>query len=137
MRRAQYKSAGVLPPGSGVARKIAISKIKKKGSNRRPPNQANQEVNSQSDSDLCQHLSRKRNPFSDLVGSDDSEDDFVDFDDLPPLPEKSLPKPNIEDFPKQKINKTRSQAQRIGKGEQEVSKGAPNSHTLLFYQIEP
>ena len=49
MRRAQYKSAGVLPPGSGVARKIAISKIKKKGSNRRPPNQANQEVNSQSD----------------------------------------------------------------------------------------
>ena len=115
MRRAQYKSAGVLPPGSGVARKIAISKIKKKGSNRRPPNQANQEVNSQSDSDLCQHLSRKRNPFSDLVGSDDSEDDFVDFDDLPPLPEKSLPKPNIEDFPKQKINKTRSQAQRIGK----------------------
>ena len=83
-------------------------------------------------------MSRKRNPFSDLVGSDDdSEDDFVDFDDLPPLPEKSLPKPNIEDFPKQKINKTRSQAQRIGKGEQEVSKGAPNSHTLLFYQIEP
>ena len=60
-------------------------------------------------------MSRKRNPFSDLVGSDDSEDDFVDFDDLPPLPEKSLPKPNIEDFPKQKINKTRSQAQRIGK----------------------
>ena len=52
MRRAQYKSAGVLPPGSGVARKIAISKIKKKGSNRRPPNQANQEVNSQSDTGL-------------------------------------------------------------------------------------
>jgi hypothetical protein len=49
MRRAQYKSAGVLPPVSGVARKIAISKIKKKGSNRRPSNQANQEVNSQSD----------------------------------------------------------------------------------------
>ena len=77
-------------------------------------------------------MSRKRNPFSDLVGSDDdSEDDFVDFDDLPPLPEKSLPKPNIEDFPKQKINKTRSQAQRIGKGEQGVSKGAPNSQCLL------
>ena len=74
--------------------------------------------------DLCQHLSRKRNPFSDLVGSDDdSEDDFVDFDDLPPLPEKSLPKPNIEDFPKQKINKTRSQAQRIGK----ISKGRARS----------
>ena len=107
MRRTQYKSAGVLLPSSGVARKIAISKAQKTS------NSTNQEVNSQSDSDLCQHLSRKRNPFAD---SDDDyseeEDDFVDLSELPPLPEKSMLKPNL--FPKQKINKTRSEAHRIG-----------------------
>ena len=57
MRRAQYKSAGILMPSSGLARKIAISKSKK------GKNTESQEVNSQSDTDLCQHLSRKRNPF--------------------------------------------------------------------------
>ena len=53
--------------------------------------------------------------FIDSDGDDSEEDDFVEFDDLPPLPEKSLSKPNLEDFPKQRINKTRSEAHRIGK----------------------
>ena len=60
-------------------------------------------------------MSRKRNPFADSDDdSEEEEDDFVDLSELPPLPQKSISKPSLLP-PKQKINKTRSEAQRIDK----------------------
>merc|ERR1712156_556488 len=111
IKKNRYKSAGVLQPQSGVAKKIAISKAAK---NMATEAETNQEVNSQSDTDLCQHLSRKRNPFADSDDDSEEEDDFVDLSELPPLPQKSVSKPSLLP-PKQKINKTRSEAQRIDK----------------------
>ena len=58
-------------------------------------------------------MSRKRNPFADSDEDSEEEDDFVDLSELPPLPQKSVSKPSLLP-PKQKINKTRSEAQRIG-----------------------
>ena len=58
-------------------------------------------------------MSRKRNPFADSDDDSEEEDDFVDLSELPPLPQKSVSKPSLLP-PKQKINKTRSEAQRIG-----------------------
>lgn len=63
-------------------------------------------VTSQSDSDL---VTKKRNPFAD--SDDEDDDDFVDISKLPPLPAKSQSKPRL--FPKQKINKSRSDLEKI------------------------
>merc|ERR1712061_960100 len=87
IKKNKYKSAGVLLPASGVARKIAISKA---AQNNAAAMATNQEVNSQSDTDLCQHLSRRRNPFADSDDDSEEEDDFVDLSELPPLPQKSV-----------------------------------------------
>ena len=89
------KSTGVLLPNSGVSRRIAMQqKLSKKSS--------------QSESNLTQI--KKRNPFANSDESE-SEDDFVDFSELPPLPHKSISKPHLQ--PKQKINKTESALHRI------------------------
>jgi hypothetical protein len=87
---------GVLHSGPrGVARKIAQKNA-----------QNDQVVSSQSDGDLSRRL-RKRNPFADS----DDEDDFVDIQDLPPLPVKKQEKPQLH--PKQRINKSRDDIIRI------------------------
>ena len=86
---------------SAVARKIALQK----------QSQLQHEVNSQSDTDLSNMLSKKRNPFAD--SDESSEDDLVDISDLPPIPQKSSEKPKLH--PKQKINKTESFVRRIDK----------------------
>ena len=87
-----YKSTGGLHH-SGIS-----TTTKRKIASRRKP----AKYFTQSDTELHKRLS----------GSE-SDDDFVDVSELPPLPSKSHPKPAL--FPKQKINKSPSDLQKIDK----------------------
>ena len=111
-----YKSTGVLNH-SGIS-----TTTKRKIASRRKP----AKYFTKSDTDLHKRL------------SSDSEEDFVDVSELPPLPSKSSNqiKPPLL-FPKQKINKSPSDLHRIDKALIEKFKHKPTLEDLEDYEDLP